>query len=353
MNRTITLENAFSVAVESLYCGDDLSTVQIDDSFTLELRLHGETWDGLLDYRVGDFLTTLQKDVFAIYNKSTNNNVSLRSSNEIIRPLTVKVCAQKKCLSLKLFFKFLSKAVPYMKSEDIAKVIIAAAVVTGLYFYEDIERDKIIETERIRANVQTELARIESNERIQKAIAESHVDLVKEVRQTVTESIDTALSAQQHKVVIAKHMDADDSIEINGIKLNKTETKNLFTLPKLTENPATTSHYIDGAYSILEANFEDHLVTLRIEGKPVKATTHLLDEASKKQLHDIYKQADLKDKIPYANLWIVAEIRGDELIATAVTGLGSKRPNSQKLSQIITAQKKQAKPARAIQLNLL
>lgn len=339
----ITLESAFEIAVLSLYCGDDLTSITIGDDFTLDICLHGETWDGLLDYRVGEFLTTLQRDVFSVYNKATNNSISLRSRHELISPLTVKVSAQKKCLSLKLFFKFLGKIAPHMKSEDIAKVLIAAAVLAGLYFYEDIERDKAIQTEQIHANAEIELARIESNERIQKAISSSQIDLVKEVRKTVTEALDSAAGAQHHKAVIAKHMTNDDQLQINGIELSKSEAKNLFKTPDSDTALQSKSYFIDGTYSIKSASFEEQQVTLNIDGKAVKAITKFLDEKSKKHLYDIYKQADLESRVPIAALWLVAEIKGQELIETAVTGLGKKRPEAKNLKDLLKKQVAQKK----------
>lgn len=352
MNPIITLENAFAIAVESLYCGDDLTSISISDDFTLEICLHGETWDGLLDYRVGEFLTTLQKDVFTIYNKATHNNVSLRSKHDQIEPLTVKVSVKKKCLSLRLFFKFLTKIAPYMKSEDLAKVLIAASIVAGFSFYQHVERDKAISTEQIHAKANVELARIESNERIQKAIASSQVDLVKEVREAVVTSIDSAISAQNHKAVIAKHMAKEDKLQIDGVNLTKDNAKNLFTPPKSEIQSVTTSHYIDGTYPIKSVSFEEHQISLDVEGKVVKALTKFLDEKTKKQLYDIYKQADLENRVPKASLWLVAEIKGYELVETAVTGIGTKRPDSKKLHDLLTPKQKIKKQPPKEQLKL-
>lgn len=147
-------------------------------------------------------------------------------------------------------------------------------------------------------------------------------------------------------------MDNDDTLEVNDVELTKKAAKNLFTPPANEALSITTSHNIDGTYLIKSVDFDEHQISLDLDGRTVKALTKFLDEKTQKHLYDIYKQADLENRVPRASLWIVAEIRGYELIEAAVTGIGEKRDNTKKLKELLTPPNATTTRTQATQLKL-
>lgn len=336
MQPTVRLEDIFEDIIEKLYCGYEIADVVLTEHLVLDIYLHGKSWDGKLDYRVGDFLLKLQKDIFSIYNSVTGNNVNFKSKQELISSLTVKVDAQKKCLNLKVFLDAIKAAFPYMNGNQIATVLIVFILTGGFLYAKYLNGREKISLAQLQSDAEKELARIESQTHMQEIIANSNKEIAAEVRGIVTDAVTISTQAQTHKAVLSRHMTPDDTLEINGQQYSQKQLKQAFINFDDTPESTQETHIIDDRYSIEDLSFKKRTVTLHVSNISHVASTRLLDEESKLALHKVYKKAELENTLPVVDLRVNAAIKGEKILEIAIIGVDAKRAGAKKLSEILT-----------------
>lgn len=324
METSLTLDADLLSIINNHFADYNIDQIELSDNFSLNFYLHGESWDGKIDYRVGDFLIALQKDIFYIYNEITESNISFKSKDEIVKLLTITVDVEKKCTYIKALLSTLKNAFPHMSGRQITTVLIVFLLIGGYLYREHINSNERVQKEQIQKQADVEIKRIEAQMNADKL----DVALVSEVGDIVTKAIEISTKANKHKTVLEKHMVESDSVEFNGVEYSKKQFKNTYTPVEPEKQLTLKTFKIDENYEIEGITFGGKTMSLMIDGRARTASTRLLDDDSKMFLHSRYEEADLQDQRPTADLLINVATENGEINEIAVIGVGKKRNNS-------------------------
>ncbi len=329
----ITPDTFIDYAIDAYINDIEIKEIKFSDDFNIHIRLRGEQWDGLIDYRIAGYIQKLQRDFIKIYNDITGKNISLRSSKEVIDPLTIKVHIEKGSTILDILVqKALDSIVsdisnPYLLSL-FALTIICSFGYRGFQKYMDTK-------EKIEAKAKDE-----------------------KTKRKLVELADTALAIAGNSATantyLLNQLENTDTFSQSGVfqNLDKDTAKRHLTpidFPEEVHEPIT--YMCDDDYSVTVFDLENQTITLKKNSITFDASTKILSEPDKKELHRIETEADLQLQIPKIELRVSCIVVGGRIDEAYVTSLGEPRKQSVPVTKIIA--ESSCKKLPAVQSSLL
>jgi len=289
-----------------------------DDNMNFIVKMHGEQWNGQINYQVATFIVELQNNILSIYNEVCSAKHNISSLKTFNKKLVVGVKVEPGCTELIAqlgdIFQSLSGAIKNMDSKDIKHTAITLGclfTVTSLGhgflgYLETVETSKRISGEQ--ASVQESIRAIER--------------------------IASKPSPYMH--YLAKEMGEQDKMEYAGKTYTRQEALTKF--PKTFDDPPATSaktYYADDRFEITSLDFEKNNVHLLKDGKKFPVETRFMPEDDKEALHELYRQADIAQTVPAADIQLSVEVLQGKIIGAAITGLGNPRASARSLADIL------------------
>jgi hypothetical protein len=308
-----TPDDILEFAVASFGKEFKIGDFEISDDFNIQITIDGDTWDGLIDYRVARYILELQHDIFTIYNNTFNTNLSLRSSLEDVKGLLIKASVDKGCTKIWVLLKeTINNKVSVMTGpQRLLFLALVAALTTGYLAFKDYNH-RLIE---ISKNTQDAQTKREIFELGGKALV-------------VAEKSTSALR------YIASQAKVQDSIEFTAFGKTVEKDKIQDILPQ--ERKRTEQAYrVDGQYKLLSINIEKQESTIRQGGKSFSVSTKLLPVPDKTRLHDEGAKADLGDYVPELDLQVSIVVVDGAISEGYIHGFGPKREHTVQLSDVL------------------
>jgi hypothetical protein len=139
---------------------------ELSDDFNIKFRIIGDQWDyneDEIDYRAGQFVYDLQKQIFTIYNKVTNQKISYKNNFEDIKPYLVRIRLAKGSTNYVVILKdAVKELISKMTEKNIKHLIIAGVICVGFYTTNVIftnNTQKTIELKKIEQQLQNKFSK--------------------------------------------------------------------------------------------------------------------------------------------------------------------------------------------------
>ena len=138
----LSYENVVSFIAKKVDAEFDIENVEISDDFLFKFTLKGEQWndafkDGYIDYRAGNIVLNLQRDIFELYNGATGETVSFKNSYGAIKDVVIKVKIQDGSLSLETCKDSIKALVSKMGSWQATGILALGMTLAFGYFTVD------------------------------------------------------------------------------------------------------------------------------------------------------------------------------------------------------------------------
>ena len=289
-----------------------------DDDLSIVVKMHGEQWNGQINYQVANFIIELQNRILGAYNEAhgvKHNFASLKTFN---KNLVINVNVNPGCTELIAkageVLQAMSGAIQNMESKDIKQTMIAGfcvyALTTGgqgfFGYLNTVEATKRISSEQ--ANVKEAIHTLEK----------------------------IALKQMEPLHYLAKEMAEGDVMEYAGKSYTRQEALTKF--PKIyDEQPSdlAKTYYADGRYEVAILDFTKNNVHIAKDGKRFPVETKLMLAEEKETLHKLYRDADITQTVPSVDIQLTVEALQGKIISATIIGLGEPRPSARPLVEIL------------------
>ena len=299
-----------------------IEDIKFSDDFNLLIKIKGDKWTGLVDYKIAHFVIKLQKDILNIYNEIYGEHITFRSSREEVENLAIKIKIKPGCTELLIKYAQILPNLAKKLTSKQALFILSLLIVCGFGTVNNTAR--ISAEEAVATKVQ--------DEETKRELIKLNSDLIK-----YTEKHQDAMR------YLANQMDDKDSIILpdSTDELKRRDVMLMFQSELEQEKMQTFE--VDDTYELTIINFESGMVTLRKGKIKFQSSTEALSEEKKLYLHELAAKDDVKKVIPKINLQVSATIQNNKVINSFITGIGDKRPNSKSICNAITIKPKDIK----------
>lgn len=301
-------------AIEGYTDEIDISHIHLTDDFNIKLTLKGDKWDGLIDYRIANYVLNVQKDILKIISDIIGQDINLRNYKNFDKNIIVRVQIEKGSTKLFVQLKEIYKtAIDKMNgTQALLLLSLTGVLLTGTYNHK-IYSDKV-----------QSLAKIQKDEKIQN-----------EVLKIGQQAIDLAKRNNNSMNYIINQMEEGDTITLPNSqkKLSKSEAKD--KAEKETLRPIEQTFFVDDIYEITAINLEAQSIALRKHKKKFTASIKVMPNDEKIKLHEKVTEADLAQTYAISELHVSAIIADKQIIEAYVTAIGPKRDKAVALNDII------------------
>lgn len=318
MNDTYTPESLLEAFFEGVAYDLPIESYELTDDFNIRITLKGGQWDGLIDYKVANFVIKLQRDVLRVYNSIANESISLRLPHDFVDKFVIKVEIKNNCTDLLVQFKdvvktMVSKCVDKVDGKQISfALIVAMLCATGLVANSQIQ-------ERI-GKLSSKVEDEETKRRILK---------------TADKALEAGVKNQEAIVYLVSSLSSGDTVRLPGQNVDFNKEDALKRFEKKKDSSIERTYYVDGQYRVARLDLEAGTLMLKQgKSKPIEASTKTLSEQYKVILHEKVAKADLDKTVPVVDLQISVVVSGCSVEEAYVTGIGQKRKGSVPLSKV-------------------
>jgi hypothetical protein len=290
----------------------EIGSIDFTDNFNFTIKIEGRNWDGLIDYRIANYIIDLQDSVKKLF-KEASDIQSEEFLNYVQRNLIVKARVTEGCseIFIEKFDKILTAFFKNMTGaqKTIAFTVAAAALATS-FCYSDYNETKF-KTQEAQSHQEIVGQLIEHSDKLADVIERNEdlfLDMEKPVRNLVNKL--------DEKDII--------SLPVSQNKLTITEAKALYPRrPRLTVKTA----YIDGSYDVLQIKTDktgNVIFFLEKDGTPVKATLNINDDEFT-PLYNKIMTAHQNSQIPTVNIQLTAKYTSKKITSATIVGVGAAR----------------------------
>ncbi|MGE4192789.1 MAG: hypothetical protein AB7E51_05325 [Pseudodesulfovibrio sp.] len=323
------IDAAFGIIDEKI----DAKSIEISDDFVIKIKIRDDEWNDPLnlDYRIANIIIKLQSDILGFYNSTSGSSVTLKNIDKN-SDLIVKVVVNEGCTELLASIKKIIDRVfidMNPKEKLVALGIILAIVASGGVAWVGVDYVNYLKT--------TKVAELESKNQLRaiEALEATQLALINNRRtpEYIASNVKTGtLQIGSEKPITGKALKSIKKVEIQ---------------------PREVSCNIDEVYSVTKYDFKELLVNLEGGAVPFSASVEFLDDASRRKLRKIAGLAIDTKTVQSASLQITATIQDGAVKHAAIVGIGDKRPNSKKLTEILQSSKTTDDTPQAVQGRLL
>lgn len=307
----------------------DAKSIEISDDFVIKIKIRDDEWNDPLnlDYRIANIILKIQSDILGFYNSTSDYNVTLKNIDKNA-DLIVKVEVKEGCTELLASIKKIVDRVfndMNPKEKLIALGIILAIVASGGAAWVGVDYVNYLKT--------TKVAELESKNQARaiEALEATQLALINNRRtpEYIASNVKTGtLQIGSEKPITGKALKSIKKDEIQ---------------------PIEASCNIDEVYSVTKYDFKELLVNLEGGAIPFSASVEFLDDTSRAKLREIAGLAIDTKTVQRAPLQITATIQGGAVKHAAIIGIGDKRPNSERLTDVLKSTKATGDTPKAVQ----
>lgn len=314
------IETQLNIAVEDFL--NDSESADFDPaSIKLELKVQGESWHGVVDKAVAQFLLELDS---TLTRKLGELGIDFEPTKHGIVSLKIEEG------SLEAFFKYGDKILRQFAKLKPQDKLLVSALLLGIFGLPGASLiiGKITEpiTQQIEATKDIELEKIRSQERAR-------------LVERLTEVNSASRELEKPVRGLVAKMESEDLISLPGRDepLSKEAVKKTFN-PVKRHKPK--QYYIDHHYTVEELstkNPNEWSLTLSYGGILFKAKLHL-NESDIDQLLEDYQSAHSNGSQITPPLHVTAEINAKGVKSASVVGIGNPRAEARKLSDVLATE---------------
>lgn len=290
--------------------------LEFREDLLLTIQIRGESWDGFIDYRGANYILELQKSFNRLYHELSDIDVQPRNLSKYI---TVKV----RVVEGSSFFEInVNKALKHMINKLSGNQITLIAVLAILCATGYFTIGKVLDYKRqVETQAQPGQVAVETIEKLT-PVLEKALDVIQK----------TDMEKPMRSVI--NKLESDDRIFLpDSTELSAREAKNRYPRkPRISQETGI----FDDTYRILSIDFEKAppMFALYKEGLQFRATAELSESDIDNLATDLKQALRSGDDFNVSlQLFIVYNRRG--IKTAAITGIGSKRDNSQNIQELI------------------
>nr|WP_287410255.1 hypothetical protein [Pseudodesulfovibrio sp.] len=302
----------------------------LSDDFNFRVRVSGETWDGMVDYRVAEIVSELQKAAdIAVDEISSFLSVDERSLFFGNNSLIIKSSVSKGCTDLRAnwgeSFGLHIKGITAKGAVFLTCLAILGATTVGVSSFHFSSKSEILERELQLAKASNDAERLRQTTRL--------IDAAERI---------ALVGEEPHRSTI-KSMEENDLLKFgnNEERYTKDDAGKLYPRRSYA---VTDTYYVDDIYEITDLGVVKDTLKLVKQGvAPFVTSIADLNDSDVNKLYQVLKNARLAKRPATLALQVSIKVKQGKPYNATVIGIASAREGSLDLADVV---KIKARPAK-------
>lgn len=291
----------------------------LSETFDYRVRLAGETWDGLVDYRVAQVVSELQNTADVIVNEVSS--LLPEDKREEQSKLIVKTRVQEGCTDV--LVKWGDQFVNRLCGLDDPSLLFLTCVgVIGVscagatYFYHKFKNERL-------------------DKEIEKAKEENDAERLRQTSRLMDATVKMLDASEKPTRCVVRQMAPEDELKLGHSEqvYNQREAKQLYPRRK---HDVSDTFYVDDTYQVTEVKQAKDMLTLVKPGiKEFTASISELNEKDVSQLYGKLKAAKLSGSPAMLSVQVNTKVKHGKPHEAKVIGIASSRTDVVDIVEVV------------------